>query len=117
VWRKLRRLGVAQLADGLVALPADARSREQLEWVAGEVRDASGTAALWLARPASVAQERTLAESPLLELRSTETSSARPRSRGASLTPIGGGRPSGSAPSSAASGAETSPLPQSGTRP
>ena len=25
VWRKLRRLGVAQLADGLVALPADAR--------------------------------------------------------------------------------------------
>ena len=26
VWRKLRRLGVAQLADGLVALPADARS-------------------------------------------------------------------------------------------
>ncbi len=63
VWRKLRRLGVAQLADGLVALPADARTREQLEWVAGEVRDASGTAALWLARPASVAQERALAES------------------------------------------------------
>ena len=25
VWRKLRRLGVAQLVDGLVALPADAR--------------------------------------------------------------------------------------------
>jgi len=61
VWRKLRRLGVAQLSDGLVALPADARTREQLEWVAGEVREADGTAGVWLARPASVAQERELA--------------------------------------------------------
>jgi hypothetical protein len=61
VWRKLRRLGVAQLADGLVALPADARTREQLEWVAADVREASGTAGVWLARPASQAQERELA--------------------------------------------------------
>ena len=61
VWRKLRRLGVAQLSDGLVALPADARTREQLEWVAGDVREAAGTAGVWLARPASVAQERELA--------------------------------------------------------
>lgn len=37
LWRKLKRLGVAQLADGLVALPADARTREQLEWAAEEV--------------------------------------------------------------------------------
>ena len=34
IWRKLRRLGTAQLADGLVALPADARTREQLEGTA-----------------------------------------------------------------------------------
>jgi DNA-binding transcriptional regulator PaaX len=34
VRRKLRALGVAQLADGLVALPADARTREQIDWVA-----------------------------------------------------------------------------------
>ncbi len=61
VWRKLRRLGVAQLADGLVALPADARTREQLDWLAAEVREAAGTAGIWLARPASVAQERQLA--------------------------------------------------------
>jgi hypothetical protein len=51
VWRKLRRLGVAQLGDGLVALPADARTREQLEWVAEEVTDHGGEAALWLGRP------------------------------------------------------------------
>lgn len=61
VWRKLRRLGVAQLADGLVAMPADARTREQLEWIAEEVREADGTAGVWLARPASVGQERELA--------------------------------------------------------
>lgn len=61
VWRKLRRLGVAQLGDGLVALPADARTREQLEWIADEVREAAGTAGVWLARPASLAQERELA--------------------------------------------------------
>ncbi len=61
VWRALKRLGVAQLADGLVALPADARTREQLEWVAEEALEAGGDAAIWLAHPASGAQERRLA--------------------------------------------------------
>lgn len=61
VWRQLRRLGVAQLSDGLVGLPADARTREQLEWIAIAVRAADGTAGVWLARPASLAQERELA--------------------------------------------------------
>jgi hypothetical protein len=61
LWRRLRRLGVAQLADGLVALPADARTREQLEWLADDVVAAEGAAGLWVARPASVAQERELA--------------------------------------------------------
>jgi hypothetical protein len=37
VWRRLRRLGVVQVGDGLVALPADARTREQLKWVAEDV--------------------------------------------------------------------------------
>jgi hypothetical protein len=51
VWRKLKRLGVAQLGDGLVALPADARTREQLEWIAEEVTDHGGDAAVWRGRP------------------------------------------------------------------
>ena len=51
VWRKLKRLGVAWIADGLVALPADPRTREQLEWVAEEVTDHGGEATLWLGRP------------------------------------------------------------------
>jgi hypothetical protein len=62
VWRKLRRLGVAQISDGLVALPADARTREQLEWVAEDVADGGGSASIWLARPATRAQEDQLAE-------------------------------------------------------
>ena len=58
VWRKLKRLGIAQISDGLVALPADARTREQLEWIADEVIEAGGSAAIWLARPAALSQER-----------------------------------------------------------
>lgn len=61
VWRKLKRLGVAQLSDGLVALPADARTREHLEWIADEVTEAGGSASIWLARPATLGQERELA--------------------------------------------------------
>lgn len=57
VWRKLKRLGVAQLGDGLVALPADDRTREQLEWIAEEVTDNGGEAILWLARLADAAPE------------------------------------------------------------
>lgn len=63
VWRKLERLGVARLGDGLVALPADARTREQLEWLAEEIVEADGTATVWLAHPASTAQEDAIVES------------------------------------------------------
>lgn len=51
VWRKLRQLGAVQLGDGLVALPADARTREQLEWVAEEVTENGGEATVWLGWP------------------------------------------------------------------
>lgn len=61
VWRRLKSLGVAQLGDGLVALPADARTREHLEWVAEDVEQAGGTAMLWTAQPESVAHERRIA--------------------------------------------------------
>jgi hypothetical protein len=62
LWRKLRRLGAVQLQDGLVALPLDARTREQLEWLAEEATDAGGQATIWLAEPATAAQERALAQ-------------------------------------------------------
>jgi hypothetical protein len=61
VWRKLKRLGVAQISDGLVALPADARTREHLDWLAEEITDGGGSAAVWIATPAATATERELA--------------------------------------------------------
>ncbi|WP_157252850.1 Chromate resistance protein ChrB [Nonomuraea typhae] len=61
VWRKLDRLGVARLGDGLVALPADARTREQLEWIAEEIGEVGGTSTVWLAVAGSLAQEKAVA--------------------------------------------------------
>jgi hypothetical protein len=61
LWRKLRRLGTAQVLDGLAALPLDARNREQLEWLADEVLEAGGEATIWVGEFASAAQERELA--------------------------------------------------------
>ena len=61
LWRRLKRLGVAQISDGLVVLPADARTREQLDWVADDVVERGGVASVWLARPSTKTQERELA--------------------------------------------------------
>ncbi|TML40884.1 MAG: chromate resistance protein [Actinobacteria bacterium] len=54
VWRRLRRLGAA-------VLPADARTREQFDWLAEQVVDAGGEATTWVARAGSARQERELA--------------------------------------------------------
>jgi hypothetical protein len=61
IWRKVKRLGAAQLLDGLIALPLDSRNREQLEWLADEVVEAGGEAGIWIAEPATAAQEREIA--------------------------------------------------------
>ena len=60
LWRKLRRLGAVQLVDGLVALPADARTVEAFDWLADEVGEAGGEAWTWRGRPGSKAQEQAL---------------------------------------------------------
>lgn len=62
IWRRLRALGVAQINDGLVALPYDARTREQLEWIAQAIDEAGGESTLWIARLSSAAQERLVAQ-------------------------------------------------------
>lgn len=61
LWRKLRRLGVVQLSDNVVALPLDARTQEQLEWLADEVVEAGGESSIWFAEAGSSAAERALA--------------------------------------------------------
>jgi hypothetical protein len=60
VWRKLRRLGIAQIVDGLVAVPESVTNLEQMGWVANDVLDAGGEATLWTADLTSAKQEREL---------------------------------------------------------
>jgi hypothetical protein len=62
VWRKLRDLGALYLQDGVAALPEDAVTREQLEWLQLRVREAGGRATLWEALPNTVAENRDLVE-------------------------------------------------------
>lgn len=49
IWRRLKSHGVAQVGDGLVALPHDARTKEQLEWAAAKALEADGEAIVWVA--------------------------------------------------------------------
>jgi hypothetical protein len=62
VWRKLRDLGALYLQDGVAALPEDAVTREQLEWLQLRVREAGGEATLWEGRPGTLAEEAGLVE-------------------------------------------------------
>ncbi len=62
VWRKLKALGALYLQDGAAALPEDAVTREQLEWLQLRVREAGGEATLWEALPNTVAEGRSLVE-------------------------------------------------------
>ena len=61
VWRRLKTLGALYLQDGVAALPEDAVTREQLEWLQLRVREAGGEATLWEALPNTVAEGRELA--------------------------------------------------------
>ena len=62
VWRKLRDLGALYLQDGVAALPEDAVTREQLEWLQLRVREAGGEATLWEASPNTLAESAALVE-------------------------------------------------------
>jgi hypothetical protein len=57
LWRSLRRLGAAQVGDGLVALPLDAETREQIEWLSSDIEEFGGESSVWLAEAATNAQE------------------------------------------------------------
>lgn len=50
VWRKLKGMGAILLHDAVWVLPANARTREKLQWLAGEVQDMEGEAVLWEAK-------------------------------------------------------------------
>lgn len=61
-WRKLKTLGAVYLQDGVAALPEDAVTREQLQWLQLNVRESGGEATLWEARPDTLEEERRIVE-------------------------------------------------------
>ena len=88
IWRKLKRLGVAQLLDGLVTLPLDSRNRERLDWLAEEIVQAGGEATTWIAEPTTAAQEQALARS-LAETIAAQYRELTAQARAASAQPVG----------------------------
>ncbi len=50
VWRKLKGLGAVLLHDAVWVLPATARTREQLQWLASEIEELGGEVTLWESR-------------------------------------------------------------------
>ena len=62
VWRKLKALGALYLQDGVVVLPEDAITREQLEWLQLQMKEADGEATLWEAQPNTSGEDTELVE-------------------------------------------------------
>jgi hypothetical protein len=81
LWRNLRRLGAAQVGDGLVVLPRTEETQEQIEWLATGIAETGGDASVWFAEAATRAQEEhwmerirqvSIEEFELLRLRALE---------------------------------------------
>jgi hypothetical protein len=75
VWRKLKRLGAILLHDAVWVLPASARTLEQFQWLAAEIRELDGEAIVWESRLTLPGQDETLVqqffhqvEAPYLEI-------------------------------------------------
>src|SRR6185369_7500218 len=62
VWRKLKGLGAILLHDSVWVLPATARTREKLQWLATEIQDMEGEATLWEAQQVFTGQESLLVQ-------------------------------------------------------
>ncbi|HWA57510.1 MAG TPA: Chromate resistance protein ChrB [Gemmatimonadales bacterium] len=61
-WRRARRLGAVLLHDAVWVLPADAKTREDFEWLAEEIEERGGSVLLWEASSLGPGQDRTLVE-------------------------------------------------------
>ncbi len=62
IWRKLKRLGALLYQDAVWVLPDTAREKEQFRWLAAEIGEMGGEAALWEAQPALGGAEERLVE-------------------------------------------------------
>jgi len=56
-WRRLKRVGALMLHDSLWVLPADAKTREDLEWLAEEIEEKGGSALLWVGESLAAGQD------------------------------------------------------------
>ncbi|MEK7467019.1 MAG: Chromate resistance protein ChrB [Planctomycetota bacterium] len=60
VWRKLRGLAAHAVQDAVWLLPATERNREKFQWLASEIDEMGGQAALWQARSLTSRQDAAL---------------------------------------------------------
>jgi hypothetical protein len=67
-WRKLKRLGALLLHDAVWVLPNSPRTREQLQWLASDIRDLGGDALVWLGSPTPDGQDATLVQQFLAQV-------------------------------------------------
>jgi hypothetical protein len=62
VWRKLKRLGAVLFQDAVWLLPLTPRTQEQFQWLATEIVEMGGEAALWEAHPSLAGKNESLVE-------------------------------------------------------
>ena len=62
VWRRVKRLGAVLMQDAVWVLPADAKTREDFEWLAEEIEERGGSVMLWEARSLGAAQDRAVVD-------------------------------------------------------
>jgi hypothetical protein len=63
VWRKLKGMGALLVQDSAWVLPANAQTREKMQWLASEIKEMEGgTAILWEAQVVFTGQETNLIE-------------------------------------------------------
>ena len=61
VWRRLKRLGAVLFQDAVWVLPNTSRTLEQFQWLAAEIVEMGGEAALWESTPTLPGNVETLA--------------------------------------------------------
>jgi hypothetical protein len=57
LWRKLKKLGAVLAHDAVWTLPETPATREQMRWLAQEIREAGGDAQVWIARSEQPGQD------------------------------------------------------------
>lgn len=62
IWRKLKQLGALLLQDAVWVLPSKSRTQEQFQWLAAEINELGGEAAVWQSRLLPPAEGQTLAD-------------------------------------------------------